>query len=164
MGILHRLNLCLQWLFAQIEFVPTVTFVHTVLTVQNMRRDEMKKWLISGIALLVVGLLIFGCEKAPEGTGVYGKIIDKETKKPVEGATITLTALKQVTEASPAVWAVTATTDSSGNYSIKELEPGNYGVTVTSSGYFAYSLSELVVKEGKTKKLNIKLEASFVGG
>jgi len=124
----------------------------------------MKKLLILGIGLLVVGLLIFGCEKVPEGTGVYGKVIDKETRKPVEGATITLTSLKQVTEASPAVWAVTATSDSSGNYSIKELEPSNYGVTVTSSGYFAYSLSELVVKQGKMKKLNVRLEASFVGG
>jgi len=124
----------------------------------------MKKWLILGMVLMVMGLLLVGCEKAPEGTGVYGKVIDKETRKPIEGATITLTSLRQVTEASPAVWAVTGTTDSSGNYSIKELEPGNYGVTVTSSGYFAYSLSELVVKEGKMKKLNIKLEESFVGG
>jgi len=124
----------------------------------------MKRWLILGMAFVVVGLLVSGCAKAPEGTGVYGKVIDKDTKKPIEGVTITITALRQVTEASPAVWAVTATTDSSGDYSLTELEPGNYGVTVTSPGYFAYSLSELVVKEGKMKKLNVRLEASFVGG
>jgi len=124
----------------------------------------MKRWLILGMAFVVVGLLVLGCEKPMVGTGVYGKVIDKDTKKPIEGVTITITALKQVTEASPAVWAVTATTDSSGNYNLTELEPGNYGVTVTSPGYFAYSLSELVVKEGKMKKLNIRLEASFVGG
>jgi len=124
----------------------------------------MRKWLIFGMVFMVVGLLVLGCEKAPEGTGVYGKIVDKETKKPIKGAIITVTALKQVTEASPQVWAVTATTDNSGNYSLTKLELGNYAVTVTCSGYFAYSLSELVVKEGKMKKLNIRLEASFVGG
>jgi len=124
----------------------------------------MKRWLILTMVFVAVGLLVSGCEKPMVGTGVYGKVIDKETKKPVEGATITITALKQVTEASPAVWAVTATTDSSGNDSLPEIEPGNYGVTVTSPGFFAYSLSELVVKEGKMNKLNVRLEASFVGG
>ena len=124
----------------------------------------MKRWVILGMVVVVVGILILGCEKAPEGTGVYGKVIDKDTKKPIEGATITITALQQVTEASPKVWAVTATTDNSGNYSLLELEPSNYAVTVTCPGYFAYSLSELVVKEEKMKKLNIRLEASFVGG
>ena len=124
----------------------------------------MKRWLILGMVLVVAGMSIMGCEKAMKGTGVYGRIIDKETKKPVEGATITITTLKQMTEASPAVWAVTATTDASGNYSLTELEPGNYAITVTNPGYFAYSLSELVVKKGKMKKVNIQLEASFVGG
>ncbi|HUW22756.1 MAG TPA: carboxypeptidase-like regulatory domain-containing protein [bacterium] len=124
----------------------------------------MKRWVIFGMVLVVAGMLIMGCEKAPEGTGVYGKVIDKETKKPVEGVTITITALKHVTEASPQVWAVTATTDNLGNYSLPELEPGNYAITVTKPGYFAYSLSELVVKEKKMKKLNIRLEASFLGG
>jgi hypothetical protein len=124
----------------------------------------MKKWIILGMVFLVAGLLVSGCAKAPEGTGVYGKVVDKETKKPVEGVTITITVLQQVTEASPTVWAVTATTDNSGNYSLTELDPGNYAVTVTCPGYFAYSLSELVVKEGKMKKVNVQLEASFVGG
>jgi hypothetical protein len=124
----------------------------------------MRKYLILGMVLVVMGLLFVGCEKAMKGTGVYGKVIDRETKKPVEGAVVTLTALKAVSEASPQVWAVTATTGSSGSYSFSELEPGNYAVTVTSSGYFAYSLSEVVVKKGKMKKLNIQLEASFVGG
>ena len=124
----------------------------------------MKRWLILGMVFLVVGLLVLGCEKAPQGTGVYGKVINKDTKKPVEGATITITVLQQVTEASPIVWSVTATADNSGNYSLPELEPGNYAVTVTCSGYFAYSLSELVVKENKMKKLNVRLEESFVGG
>jgi len=124
----------------------------------------MRKWFIFGMVLVIMGLLLVGCEKAMKGTGVYGKVIDKETKKPVEGATITITALKQMTEASPAVWAVTATTDASGNYSLTELEPGNYAITVTTPGYFAYSLSELVVRKEKVKKVNIQLEASFVGG
>ena len=124
----------------------------------------MKRWVILGMVLVVVGMLILGCEKAPEGTGVYGTVVDKETKEPVEGVTITITALKHVTEASPQVWAVTATTDNLGNYSLPELEPGNYAVTITRPGYFAYSLSELVVKENKMKKLNIRLERSFVGG
>ncbi len=123
----------------------------------------MKRWVIFGMLLLVVGLLILGCEKAIEGTGVYGKVIDKDTKKPVEDVTITLTALKHVTEASPIIWAVTATTDNSGEYSLTELEPGNYAITVTKPGYFAYSLCEAVVKEGKTKKVNVRLEASFFG-
>ncbi len=124
----------------------------------------MKRWVILGMVLVVAGMLILGCEKAMEGTGVYGKVIDKETKKPIEDVTITITALKHVTEASPAVWAVTATTDSLGNYSLTELDPGNYAITVTMPGYFCYSLSELVVKEKKMKKLNIRLEASFLGG
>lgn len=124
----------------------------------------MKRWLILGMAFVVVALLISGCEKPMVGTGVYGKVIDKDTKKPIEGVTITITALKQMTEASPAIWAVTATTDSSGNYSLTELEPGNYAVTVTKQGYFVYSISELVVKKGKMKKVNVQLEASFVGG
>ena len=124
----------------------------------------MKRWFILGMVLVVAGVAILGCEKAPEGTGVYGKVIDKDTKKPIEGATITITALQHVTEASPKVWAVTATTDNSGNYSLTELEPGNYAVTITRPGYFAYSLSELVVKENKMKKINVRLEESFVGG
>ena len=132
--------------------------------IEYIKGVEMKRWVIFGMVLVVAGMLILGCEKAMEGTGVYGKVIDKETKKPVEGVTITLTALKHVTEASPQVWAVTATTDNSGSYSLTELDPGNYAITVTMPGYFCYSLSELVVKEKKMKKLNIRLEASFVGG
>jgi len=124
----------------------------------------VKRLLIFGMVLVGAGLLILGCGKAMEGTGVYGKVIDKKTKKPVEGVTITITALQQVTEASPTIWAVTATTDSSGEYSLTELNPGNYAITVTTPGYFCYSLSELVVKEGKMKKVNVRLEASFVGG
>jgi len=123
----------------------------------------MKRWVILGMVLVVVGVAILGCEKAPEGTGVYGKVIDKDTKKPIEGVTITITALQQVTEASPKVWAVTATTDNSGKYSLPELEPSNYAVTVSKLGYFAYSLCEAVVKENKMKKLNVRLEASFFG-
>ncbi len=124
----------------------------------------MKRWVIFGMVLLAAGLLIMGCEKAIEGTGVYGKVIDKDTKKPIEGGTITITALRQMTEASPTIWSVTATTDDSGEYSLTELEPSNYAITVTKPGYFAYCLSELVVKEKKMKKLSIRLEASFVGG
>jgi len=124
----------------------------------------MKRWLILGMAFVVVALLVVGCEKPVKGTGVYGKIVDKETKKPVEGATITITALKQMTEASPVVWAVNGNTDASGNYSMKELEPGNYAFTVTRQGYFAYSISEITVKQGKMNKINVQLEASFVGG
>jgi len=124
----------------------------------------VKRLIIIGMILLTAGVSILGCAKAIKGTGVYGVVIDKDTKEPVESATIIITALRHVTEASPQVWSVTATTDSSGKYSLTELDPGNYAVTVTCPGYFAYSLSELVVKEGKMKKVNVRLEVSFVGG
>jgi len=124
----------------------------------------MKRCLILGMVLVVSGITILGCEKAVKGTGIYGQVVDKDTKKPIEGVTITVTALRQVTEASPTVWAVTATTDVSGKYSLTELDPGSYALTVTKTGYLAYSLGDLAVKKGKMKKINARLEASFVGG
>ena len=123
----------------------------------------MKRLVIIGMVLIIAGALILGCERAIKGTGVYGKVIDKDTKKPIEGLTVRITMLSrlmegQVTKVSPRrALSVPVTTDSSGKFSFTELEPATYAITVKEVGYFAYSLSDVEVKEGKMKKVNVRL-------
>ncbi len=58
----------------------------------------------------------------PGKSSVMGIITDEDTKLPIEGAVIS-------------VGTHSATSDSSGNYKIRHINPGNYNVTVFKTGY-----------------------------
>ena len=88
-----------------------------------------------------------GLTVAPKTASISGTVKDKKKSKPLEGVTITV---KKKTSAN------TTTTDSDGNYSITDLEPGKYTLTAKKSGYKSYK-KNIKLEAEKEKKLNIKL-------
>ncbi len=56
----------------------------------------------------------------------------------------------------------TATTDSTGTYSIPFLRPGNYRVTVQAEGFKQFNRENLVLEVGRIVPLDITLEVGMV--
>lgn len=80
----------------------------------------------------------------PIGTGIIsGKVTNVSTSTAVSGATVSLTGRS-------------ATTDSSGNYSLSSLAPGSYTVTVSKSGWLSMSKTASVTA-GATTTLNFTI-------
>jgi protocatechuate 3,4-dioxygenase beta subunit len=65
------------------------------------------------------------------GVTISGSVIDNSTSQPVDGATVQAEAGAQT----QAVSMKRAATDSNGNYSIDDVDPGNYQVTARKAGY-----------------------------
>lgn len=68
---------------------------------------------------------------------LYGKVTDYSTGVPLAGATLTLDGAQ-------------ASTDSGGNYTFSDVEPGSYTLTLTKSGYISISES-ITLPEGMTQ-------------
>lgn len=107
----------------------------------------MRKFLLLSIGCLSI-LCVFAQEVSQQLTG---KIIDKISKKPVSGAVIILK--QKDTE-------LTATSDSTGYYQIKNIQPGAYSISVVLVGYSPFSQDELVVYSGKQKTVDVELSES----
>ncbi len=81
-------------------------------------------------------------------TSLAGKITDSETGEELIGANVTL--YKE------GVLATGASTDFTGNYSIK-IDPGNYDVEVSYIGYGPKRVTGVIIKSGQANKLDVQL-------
>ncbi len=87
--------------------------------------------------------------------GVKGKVLDKETKKPVEYAVVILHDAhgKQVTG---------TYTDSTGSFFIKKLKPGKYYVVADFIGYRKYRSDTFTLKKGVKDVGKIFLSPAYI--
>ncbi|MDO9575170.1 MAG: polysaccharide biosynthesis/export family protein [bacterium] len=106
------------------------------------------------ISTVMIFLILFsfcaGAEKLPKKVVVIGKIVDKNTNKPIK-ASLMIAGM------------TAATTDMNGNYSIK-LKPGTYKFEAKSKGYIS-AAREITLEEGKVVRVRfLLLPAPSEGG
>ena len=81
---------------------------------------------------------------------IRGSVIDKLSHSAIYGATIQLAGSQKIT-----------ITDTNGNYTFAELNPGRYELKATYNGYKESILSNIVVNSGKETIMDITLEEDF---
>jgi Carboxypeptidase regulatory-like domain/Peptidase family M1 domain len=106
---------------------------------------------------LALSLLPAAASRAAAGGTISGTVTDPKGAV-VAGATVTV-----YTEASGREVAA-AQTDAQGQYKIENLPPGPYDVAVAAKGFSAVRLEKYVVEEGKTTKVDVRLEVAPVEG
>ena len=88
-----------------------------------------------------------------EGTGkcdLLGGVIDSDSKKPL--GNVTVTAYTQNKKEKVVV------TDSNGNYSFDELEPGTFKFVFEKSSYKKLTKEKTIVRVNEAFELNVQLE------
>ena len=83
----------------------------------------MDKYIIRRAILLIVPLTLLICQEKT----IYGKVVDKDTGKPLFGANILVTSENKETFGT--------STDENGNYSINIIRSGSYTFKATFIGY-----------------------------
>jgi outer membrane receptor for ferrienterochelin and colicin len=83
---------------------------------------------------------------AQQTGGLNGEIIDKNTQKPISGATVKLINTTYVT-----------TSDSLGKYVFRNIPTGQYQITVISLGSLPYNLYNVIVSSGNITSNSIEL-------
>ena len=81
---------------------------------------------------------------------IRGLVLDKLTQSPIQGAAVHISNSNKKT-----------ISDSIGNYTFSELNPGRYDLKVTYSGYKESYIPNIVVTSGKEIILDIGLEEDF---
>lgn len=115
----------------------------------------MKRVIFLG-AVLILGLsLVVGCKGTPsEGRVIFGEVTEAGTGKPLAGVEITVQSAEGLS--------FTATTDSSGKYSVSNIPVGSYKVSAFLQGYYVNETEEDVsIEKGKEK---LDFELVVVGG
>jgi hypothetical protein len=81
---------------------------------------------------------------------INGYVSDAESKKPVQGVTVSITGKGQDKKE--------LITDASGNFKTNQLLPGEVTILLEKKGYRSYRKEGLVIKEGVTLRLNLDIE------
>ena len=101
--------------------------------------------------LFILSFVIFNCAFAQNNKqNIRGIIVDKLTQSPIHSASIQIMNSQRIT-----------TSDTSGVYTLTELNPGRYIVKVTYNGYKESYIPNIVVASGKETILDISLEEEF---
>lgn len=98
--------------------------------------------LISSIIILCLAFPALASSNPPTDGTIKGKVLDKQTNKPVEYATIALFKTSDKSLISG------ASTSPEGIFEIKNVASGNYYLEVTFIGYQKKSISNIVYKNG----------------
>ena len=102
-------------------------------------------------SFLLLSLLIFNSTFAQNNKqNIRGVIVDKLTQSPINGASVQLTNSKKI-----------AITDTSGIYTLSEINPGRYDVKVTFNGYKEALIANVMLNSGKETILDISLEEDY---
>jgi len=106
--------------------------------------------------ILILGLsLVAGCSGTPsEGGVIFGEVTEFGTGNPLAGAEITVRSAEDLS--------FTATTDSSGKYSVSNIPIGSYKVSAFLQGYYLNELSDEVQVEKGKKRVDFRMVV--VGG
>ena len=95
----------------------------------------MKKSLLLALAFLVA-IFISGHAQDRQTYSISGLVLDKNTGKPVEFATVVLSSTEQ--------WAVA---DAEGRFTIQNVQPGKNVITVSCLGYVSDTREIMVSKD-----------------
>ena len=97
-------------------------------------------------------ILCFTTSIAFSQTGVIrGKVIDKQSEKPIEGANVALTGSEGIAEV----------TDAEGNFKLSNVPLGRQNIQVSFIGYEDAFVSEIDVTTGKDNILSISMSEKF---
>jgi carboxypeptidase family protein len=104
------------------------------------------------ITVLALLLVVAGCNSdllppAAQSAVLQGVILEQGTNRPIVGATVTVDSV------------LTATTDSSGKFTIAKIPSGDFDYTVAAKGYKLVSASGSA-EPGKVFVLNVSLQSS----
>jgi hypothetical protein len=83
---------------------------------------------------------------AQENGSVFGKVVDSSTGEELIGANILLEGTT-----------IGAATDIEGNFRISNVVPGTYTLIASMIGYSKYKVTDLEIKPGEQKKLDLSL-------
>jgi hypothetical protein len=108
----------------------------------------MKKLVL--VLLGVCSMSLFAQNDEPKGS-IAGKVIDRETKSPLIGVNIFIKDLQ-----------IGTTTDSEGNYEIKNIPVGLSTVVFSYIGYESVTKTDLSIKPDRKFYLNIEMNSSAV--
>ncbi|MEP1307309.1 MAG: carboxypeptidase-like regulatory domain-containing protein [Balneola sp.] len=98
---------------------------------------------------LTLLLCFFSAATVAQNKGqISGTVVDAENGETIIGASVGITGTTKG-----------AATDLDGNYSIRNLDEGVYSVTVSYISYSAQTITDIIVKEGKTTIINIGLQS-----
>ncbi|MBA7505016.1 hypothetical protein ES706_03679 [subsurface metagenome] len=106
--------------------------------------------------ILILGLsLVAGCKGTPSAGGrIFGKVTELGSGRPMAGAEITVRSAEGLR--------FTATTDSSGKYSVSNIPIGSYKVSAFLQGFYLNEISDEVQVEKGKKRVDFQLVV--VGG
>jgi len=103
------------------------------------------------VKILVSFLLIFAQFVFAQYGKIAGKVVDKETKEPLPGASVIIQGTT-----------LGAATDASGNYVILNVPAGTYTVVASYVGYQTVTVSGVQVVAGLTRELNFELPSTAI--
>src|SRR5574343_498263 len=96
--------------------------------------------------LLAIIILAAALQTHAQNGSIKGKVIDKKTKEPIIGATVTIVGTY-----------LAVPTDFNGNYTINNAKPGEYTLKVAYLGYKELLYNGVKVTAGGTTTLNLSL-------
>jgi TonB-dependent receptor len=107
-----------------------------------------KKWnLLKTIFLMItITTLFLGNSFAQENGSVFGKIVDSENGEELIGANLFLESTT-----------IGAASDIEGNFNIRNIPAGTYSLIASMIGYSKIIITDLEIKPGEQKRLNITL-------
>jgi outer membrane receptor for ferrienterochelin and colicin len=103
----------------------------------------LKRWMLS-----LIGNVLALTVVAQATTTLTGLVIDKNTQRPLQGATVMLNPGNKG-----------AVTEESGKFTLAGITPGVYTLTVTNLNYTAFTLNNLTLTSGNEATVTIELEA-----
>jgi len=110
----------------------------------------MKKILIIYLSVHFSILSVYSQERKTDLTQVIrGTVVDKQTQTPLPGANIVLLDTD---------FSVGTTTNSEGEFSLRDVPVGRQGITVSFIGYYSYLVRDLIVNSAKEIVLYIEME------
>jgi hypothetical protein len=100
-----------------------------------------------GVVLAFAGCNTDALPPAAQSAVLSGVVIDHATNQPIAGATVTVDSV------------LTATTDSTGKFTIEKIPSGDFDYTISAKGYKLVAASG-VAEPGKVFTLNVSLQSS----
>ncbi|MEZ4746819.1 MAG: carboxypeptidase-like regulatory domain-containing protein [Calditrichia bacterium] len=101
------------------------------------------------LLLMCVGAAAFAGDKGK----IAGNVTDSQTGEPLVGANVEIEGLQ-----------TGASTDADGDFFIINIHPGTYTVTCSYIGYKIITYTDILVKAGRTTRMQIKLAPAVIEG
>jgi len=115
------------------------------------------KRLILLLAIIPLSLAVKasgGTDKKGSEPALYGFVTDADSKKPVQGVTVSISSGKGQEKKD----VTTVTTDAAGNFKVPQIPTGGVTITLEKKGYKTYRKENIIIKEGVPLKLSFDID------